>query len=428
MFRSRVLDKRYFGRILFCLADAICGMIIVLLRRRARGRNGDADKSTIAVDEEGCGKLSKILRALQDPNIVDALWWMYNPLAINICTRGSAESFVVILPVLLTVAILTNEKGEDIAPTRSRFSVVLRSFVAGIIHGAAIHSKLYPVIYTLSFMAYISYQEHGGRWKQVLPARNEPKAAADLSRFPWTEPKRLLHLIYLWIQRILLTPSPVIFLVVSLSTFGALTYLAVLGYGREALDEGFLYHFSRVDHRHNYSMHWYWIYLARGRIAQASFASNSAAVSASSAAAMAWLGRTLLLPQAVLLLYVSLGVAPYDLSLALFVQTFLFVAHNKVITAQYFTWYLCLLPLCSSNVEWNTRRIKLSLAYLGVAVVAWLGSAFCLEMQGMPVHLVVWLASMNFFVSNVNLLGAILSRYNIRKDASRTNELSKKEK
>mmetsp|Transcript_18298 Transcript_18298/g.39592 ORF Transcript_18298/g.39592 Transcript_18298/m.39592 type:complete len:542 (+) Transcript_18298:106-1731(+) len=429
MFWSRVLDKRYFGRILFCLADAICGMIIVSLRRRARGRNGDdSDKSTIAVDEEGCGKLSKILRALQDPNIVDALWWMYNPLAINICTRGSAESFVVILPVLLTVAILTNEKGEDIAPTRSRFSVALRSFVAGIIHGAAIHSKLYPVIYTLSFMAYISYQEHGGRWKQVLPARNEPKAAADLSRFPWTEPKRLLHLIYLWIQRILLTPSPVIFLVVSLSTFGALTYLAVLGYGREALDEGFLYHFSRVDHRHNYSMHWYWIYLARGRIAQASFASNSAAVSASSAAAMAWLGRTLLLPQAVLLLYVSLGVAPYDLSLALFVQTFLFVAHNKVITAQYFTWYLCLLPLCSSNVEWNTRRIKLSLAYLGVAVVAWLGSAFCLEMQGMPVHLVVWLASMNFFVSNVNLLGAILSRYNIRKDASRTNELSKKEK
>ena len=126
---------------------------------------------------------------------------------------------------------------------------------------------------------------------------------------------------------------------------------------------------------------------------------------------MAWIGRILLLPQAILLLYVSLGIAPYDLSLALFVQTFLFVAHNKVITAQYFTWYLCLLPLCSGRIQWNSTRMKLSLAYLGVSVVAWLGSAFCLEMQGKAIHLFVWMASVNFFASNVNLLGTILNGY-----------------
>ena len=55
--------------------------------------------------------------------------------------------------------------------------------------------------------------------------------------------------------------------------------------------------------------------------------------------------------------------------------------------------------------------MKMSLAYLGISVVTWLGSAFCLEMQGMPVHLLVWLASVNFFTANVNLLGAILKGY-----------------
>ena len=328
---------------------------------------------------------------------------MYNPLAINICTRGSAESFVVVLPVLLTVLLLVNGSNE-----RSTMrNIIGRVIAAGIMHGIAIHSKLYPVIYTVSFMAYISYQEHGCAWKSAL----QPLPSGEMP-FPWTNPGRLFNLIGLWIQRLLLTPSSVLFLVISLSTFGGLTYLAVLGYGDKALEEGFLYHFSRVDHRHNYSMHWYWIYLARGRIAQSLSASAAGSSSASSSfAAMAWIGRVLLLPQAVLLLYVSLGVAPYDLSLALFVQTFLFVAHNKVITAQYFTWYLCLLPLCSGRIQWNSRRMKVSLAYLGASVVTWLGSAFCLEMQGMPVHLLVWLASVNFFAANVNLLGAILNGY-----------------
>jgi phosphatidylinositol glycan class M len=182
-----------------------------------------------------------------------------------------------------------------------------------------------------------------------------------------------------------LKPSPLMFCVTFLLTFIPLTYLAVVFYGPLALEEGLLYHFSRVDHRHNYSMHWYWIYLARAR------ASN-----------MALAGRLLLLPQLVLLVFTSLGVAPHNLSLALFLQTFLFVAHNKVITAQYFTWYLCLLPLCSFSVR------PRAVAFLLGSVVLWLASAYCLEMQGMAVHRIVWMASLLCFVANVNLMGALL--------------------
>jgi GPI mannosyltransferase 1 subunit M len=177
-----------------------------------------------------------------------------------------------------------------------------------------------------------------------------------------------------------------------MAVFGALTYAAVQGYGDVALQEGLLYHFSRVDHRHNYAMHWFWIYLARAR----------------GSANMSLVGRVLLLPQLVLLAYTSLGLAPHNLTLALFVQTFIFVVYNKVITAQYFTWYLCLLPLCSDQLRMTTR-VQVALGLLAAAIIFWLGSAYCLEMQGWSVHRLVWFASMTFFTANVNLLGALLN-------------------
>jgi phosphatidylinositol glycan class M len=350
------------GRYLFCLADAACGWMIVYFRQKARSSSLKNSSTT----------------PLISPQLQDALWWLYNPLAINICTRGSAESLMVLLPVLLTYAAASAWAGKQ-----SWISVIL----AGFWHGVAIHSKLYPVIYTLSFMTFFA------------PALERPSSKMSLMS------SRGLSFLpsYLWSwARRLLQPAPVLFFATSLMTFGLLTYLAVLYYGQQALEEGLLYHFSRVDHRHNYSMHWFWIYLARAR----------------GGANMALVGRLLLLPQLTLLFYTSLGIAPHNLSLALFVQTFLFVAHNKVITAQYFTWYLCLLPLCSESLA-LTRRVATALGTLLVAVLFWLGSAYCLEMQGMAVHRIVWLASVVFFGANVNLLGALLDSYRVKKTAKK---------
>lgn len=183
-----------------------------------------------------------------------------------------------------------------------------------------------------------------------------------------------------------------------------LTYAAVQSYGREAWEEGLLYHFQRVDHRHNYSIYWYWIYLSRGR----------AATSALSTSASLW-GHIPTIPQIFILGFTSLGIAPYDLTLALFVQTFAFVAFNKVMTAQYFTWYLCLLPLCSDRISWRSKRMLASLALLGVSIVSWLLSAFTLEMLGWRTHRHLWLASMFFFIANINLLVSILDGYKSKK-------------
>ena len=203
-----------------------------------------------------------------------------------------------------------------------------------------------------------------------------------------------------WVKR-LLTPAPLVFFVTFVATFGGLTYLAFLWYGPVSLQEGLLYHFSRVDHRHNYSMHWYWIYLGRARDDFRQYQDL--------------IGRLLLLPQLILLVYTSLTLAPKNIGLALFVQTYLFVTQNKVITAQYLTWYLCLLPLCSDCFS-LTRRLKWSLGGLAVSYGLWLGSAYCLEMQGWAVHRLVWMASVIYFWANTAVIGALLHSYQLMKD------------
>lgn len=367
------LPDREWGRHIFCLADGLCGWIIIRFRQSKRKVQSNSDKNP----EESKSATNDTSTSQTWNQLQDALWWSYNPLAINICTRGSSESIQVLLPVLLTLQLVMggNDASKNQRPT------LLRAFIAGISHGVAIHSKLYPIIYTLSFMVYLS-------------TVNLSNSASHTTTFPWTEPLRLLRLIRIWVLR-LFSPVPLVFLATSLLTFAGLTYLAVLWYGDVALQEGLLYHFSRVDHRHNYSMYWYWIYLARAR---------------TSGAGLALLGRFLLLPQVVLLVYSSLGVASHHLGLALFVQTFLFVTHNKVITAQYFTWYLCLLPLCT-DVFSLTRRVQWAIAGLLVSIGTWLASAYCLEMQGMAVHRWVWMASVGYFAANVNLLGALLQSY-----------------
>lgn len=387
--------ERYFGRMLFCVADTLCGLVILQLRRKARKNNAAASSPSSSDNYV---------------ELQDALWWMYNPLPINICTRGSAESFVVLLSVLASVSIVTIKQ-------KSQGIFLLQALVSGAIHGLAIHAKLYPIIYTASYMAYFAhegerrYLKVGSDKLKVIAWKNEMKpsdAKKDAEKenerfpFPWLQPKRFLQLIKLWVFRVM-TPTPIVFFLSSMFMFGMLTFLAVHYYGPIAMEEGLLYHFSRVDHRHNYSMFWYWIYLARARVV-----ALGAEVASSSLPTM---GRALLLPQIVLLLFSSLGIAPYDLSFALFVQTFFFVALNKVITAQYFTWYLVLLPLCSDRIKWNSGEMVFALGMLGVSILTWLGSAFCLEMKGMAVHLQVWLSSLIFFVANVNLLRVILKSY-----------------
>lgn len=421
------LPTKEFGRHLFCVADALCGYIILHERRARRKQQQELQQRAGDAADNGSG-----VSHWRSVELVDACLWLYNPLAINICTRGSSESLMVLLPVLLTFWIATGKErrqeytkdaeGSGIGSDRNGdndndndgTATYLQIFLAGICHGVAIHSKLYPVIYSLSYMAYFATPPRSG------PTTSASKGIAKTSCFPWTNPMKLLRLAKLWIGRLLFSTKPLLFLVTFLVTFGFLTWLAVYIYGEIALQEGLLYHFSRVDHRHNYSMYWYWIYLARARTTDAATAKAATAAMASAVGAatssdlfsLATLGRLLLVPQAFLLAFSSVGMAPHNgqLGLTLFVQTYLFVSHNKVITAQYFTWYLCLLPLCNSSSGGllKSRKVVRASILLGVSILLWLGSAYGLEMQGLRFHRIVWIASVLYFFANVNMMGSLL--------------------
>ena len=183
-----VLAPRFFGKVLFCAADVICGALIVALRRRQRAHEREAGRSGVA--------------NYFSPAFEDALWWLYNPLPINICTRGSAESLVVLLPVLATVAVAEAAPRRPPMPSAMRSGraapVAARACVAGILHGVGIHAKLFPVIYTVSFMAHFSRQQH--RWETTLKSRGG-------TRFPWRHPGQVFDLAIAWTRRLFLTGS-----------------------------------------------------------------------------------------------------------------------------------------------------------------------------------------------------------------------------
>ena len=98
-------------------------------------------------------------------------------------------------------------------------------------------------------------------------------------------------------------------------------------YSREFLDETYLYHVVRKDHRHNFSIWFYYIYLTM-EIPRGSFL---------------WL--LTFLPQFSLVTILGI-VFGKDIFFASFIQTFTFVVYNKVCTSQVSNRLLCYYDLC----------------------------------------------------------------------------------
>jgi phosphatidylinositol glycan class M len=61
-----------------------------------------------------------------------------------------------------------------------------------------------------------------------------------------------------------------------------------------------------------------------------------------------------------------------DLPFCMFVQTFAFVAFNKVSTAQYFVWYFALLPVTMPALSDTTYMLVSVFAVWGLTQVHWL--------------------------------------------------------
>lgn len=268
--------------------------------------------------------------------------WLYNPLVMGVSTRGSAEAVMAIL-ILLTLYMMKHRL----------------SLLAGFLLGTAIHFKLYPIIYCLPL--YLSLSNNPPQdyfWRSFLP--NYSKMRLCLG---------------------------------AVVSFFGLTGVGLAMYGEQYLEEAFLYHFSRTDTRHNFSVYFYLLYIgAEFKIPGLSVATFG--------------------PQLVLVLAFGCKYGHRsDVHFSLFTQTVVFVAFNKVVTSQYFLWYLLLLPLVVPRLvlSWQ-KAIILTFLWFG-AQASWLLPAYLLEFHAINAFVPIWLEGIAFFCCNVGILMALISSY-----------------
>ena len=185
------------------------------------------------------------------------------------------------------------------------------------------------------------------------------------------------------------------FTLAALGTFTALNLLMFQLYGPDFLQHTFLYHITRLDHRHNFSPYNTLLYLS---------SSSSSAFAIESLA---------FLPQLLLsCVFLPLALATRNLAGCLLAQTLAFVTFNKVCTSQYFLWYLVFLPLYLPNSRFFLRRPKVGFAALSAWVLGqalWLQQGYELEFLGRSTFVPgLWVASLLFFAVNCWVLGLVV--------------------
>ena len=183
------------GKLLFVLCDVAAGFLIYSILKR------EAGSAAAAAARESTARLSACL-------------WLYNPLVMNVSTRGSAESVVVTL-VLLTIHLyqqvsytaLIHEKILRPAPMQKVY------ILTGLVYGLAVHMKIYPIIYCLTLYLPLA---RGAGWRSLLEVST---------------------------PRLRLVTA-------TLLSLGLLTLTFYHLYGHDFLEHTYLYHITRRDIRY----------------------------------------------------------------------------------------------------------------------------------------------------------------------------------
>ena len=263
-----------FGKIVFATSDIIAGWLIMLIFK---------SKSRNSMTSERALKFSSI--------------WLLNPMVATISTRGSSEGLLGIMVVALLWAVVHR-----------------RIILAGILLGLSVHFKIYPFIYGVSILWYLESSSSDG-----LP--DQPSQKKDTS--------------YLWLFISFLNRSRITLLISSLITFTALNLLMYSIYSTPFLQHTFLYHLTRVDHRHNFSPYNILLHLS---------SASPDAVSSLELESLAFVPQI-----AISAVAIPLALAKIDLAGTMLAQTFAFVAFNKVCTSQ----------VRLTSLRMNTNHIQL---------------------------------------------------------------------
>lgn len=181
-------------------------------------------------------------------------------------------------------------------------------FQAAFWYGLVVHFRIYPIIYALPIILVLDPLHFQSGKKPLLTDWNscKIKSTDTLSN---TEAINRQHI---WESLTsLFTRGRILFGLISGSVFFFCTGIFFFLYGWEFLNEALLYHLTRTDPRHNFSIYFYHIYLHYER----EFSVAEKLVS--------------FLPQIIVQLVLVFRFG-HDLAFCWFLQTVAFVAFNKV--------------------------------------------------------------------------------------------------
>ncbi|KAI6654086.1 Midasin [Oopsacas minuta] len=230
--------------------------------------------------------------------------------------------------------------------------------LSAIVYGLAVHFKVYPIVYALPLYLYCGY----------IGKKN--------TGVVWFNLKGIK------------------FGIISGSVFLTLAFGFYLIYGDEFLSETYFYHITRTDTKHNFSPYFYMLHLSQH------------------SSLLPLIGALVFIPQFVLIIFTGYSFCR-QLELAVFLQTAVFATYNKVVTSQYFLWYLSILPLI---IPYSTLSFKTATKMFSMWIIAqllWLFPAYLYEFEGYSTYPLLWLAGLLFFSVNVYNILVIIKHHNI---------------
>lgn len=350
------------GKVIFSLFDSLIVYMIYLILEESNMISNTANSQNSSQDDQ-----SFVREPVSSGSTSSASSWLWalNPVSINICTRGSSDA-ISNLGILLYIHLIHKDY----------------VFVSGILFGVLIYWRLYPIIYLPAVLAHLVSGENTSK-----------------SIFAMVTVRNL---------KVILMHSLAI--VISCGLLGFLSYTS---YGPTYLDQSVLYHLSRKDFRHNFSVYFLSIYMQMSKsVASDELSGNIDGVNLSMLFKIIdpMLTYSSIVIQLVLIISVSYLVLQRKMKLVncMFIQTLIFVVFNKVITAQYFTWFMCFLPIIfgtkNRKIEENYSKLLWYMIIWSITCGFWLYNAYCLEFLGLNRHLSVWMASVMFHLANVKCI------------------------
>lgn len=361
---GNVILHESFGKILFSAVDILLGVVIRQIILDEHMHTLEENASSVLKKGKQISKFVANVQLQVTPKAsqfatISAICWLYNPMAIVISTRGNGDSLTSLF-ILLTIFALQRSIRQ---PKQYHLSYVMLS---GVFHALAIHFRLYPLAFSLAYYLYLGENRNSQTQRTVL------NTIFQFNR-----------------KQLLLVFSTVLTLLV-------LTISFYQKFGYEFVYESYLYHLIRKDIRHNFSLYFYMNLL------------NTKPMLIEKVLTF--------LPQLLILLTINVyfGMQRKLIGFCIFLQAFVVVAFNPVVTSQYFIWYLAILPICLKNLRMLKLNRVLSYGGLWCSVQAiWLYSAYLLEFKGWNTFGFIWMQGVIFFASNIFIMKVLIDHFNV---------------